>query len=206
MARDPETHWQRIYGKWADDQLPWIQPTPRCSLDLIRDAGLPPSAAIVDVGGGSSALVDHLLAEGFRNLTVLDVAPAALDRAKARLGQLAEQVAWVHADIRFWQPSRTYDLWHDRAVFHFLIDAEDQAAYLRALEAALSPRGIVVLGAFSAKGPDTCAGLPVRRLADEVLGDLLGAEFELLRIAHEDHVTCAGVTQRFVWGMWKRIG
>ena len=150
--RTRKEHWQTVYETKAPTDVSWYQPVPQRSLALIQSTGLPPSAALLDVGGGASTLADHLLAAGFSDITVLDVAPAALEAAQARLGAAGAPVQMIAADVTVWQPPRRYDLWHDRAVFHFLVDVALRAQYLDVLRAALAPGGYLVMATFGPEG------------------------------------------------------
>jgi trans-aconitate methyltransferase len=166
-------------------------------LELIEAMEIPREAAVIDVGGGASTLVDHLWERGFRDLTVLDISASALDEVRGRLG--ASAVRRLHEDVLEWQPDRRYDLWHDRAVFHFLVDETDRRGYVETLHSALNPGGALVLGTFAPDGPEVCSGLPVRRYSADDLSHLLGATFEPLQRRHEIHVTPGAVRQPFMW-------
>ena len=201
---DSKQHWDEVYAQKAEDAVSWFQPRPEASLALIAAAGLKPDDPIVDIGGGTSRLVDHLLAAGHKDVTVLDVAAAALEKSRARLGKQAERVHWIVADITRWRPERRYRLWHDRAVFHFLTEAADRAAYRRALEAGLAPGGHAVISSFALDGPERCSGLPVQRYSPETLAAELGAGFNLLEQHQEEHRTPAGKLQRFQYSVFAR--
>jgi trans-aconitate methyltransferase len=186
-------HWDETYLERADD-VSWFETTPATSIDMIRGLPLDSGAGIVDVGGGASTLVDHLLADGREDLTVLDLSQVALDRARARVGPSAP-VEWVCGDVTEWRPSRTYSLWHDRAVFHFLTEPAAQARYLEVLRAAV-PDGWVVLATFAPDGPDSCSGLPVaRHSVDDLTSALAG--FEVVDARRHVHTTPWGTEQPF---------
>jgi trans-aconitate methyltransferase len=191
-------YWDRVYAEREPAELSWYQPTPAVSLELIDALGVKPKAAVIDVGGGASTLVDDLVARRFTDLSVLDVSEVALAAAQRRVGDKAG-VCWLHADVLGWQPQRRYDLWHDRAAFHFLVAAADQEADLRTLRAALAPGGMVVLAAFAPEAPPTCSGLPVVRRTAAELADAVGCSFELLEERHERHTTPRGKPQPFTW-------
>ncbi|MEZ4336073.1 MAG: class I SAM-dependent methyltransferase [Sandaracinaceae bacterium] len=199
MSEACRAHWEGVYDERAPEAVSWFQDTPDSSLALIEHTGLGPDAAILDVGGGASRLVDHLLDRGYRDVTVLDVAERALARAKARLGARADEVAWVRADITSARLDRTFDIWHDRAVFHFLTEASDRAAYRARLHDALRPGGHVIVATFALGGPKRCSGLPVVRYSPEVLAETLGPGLSLREAWDELHTTPAGVEQRFVF-------
>lgn len=192
-------HWNRVYATKADDLLSWHQAFPEVSLQLIRRAGMDGDARIVDVGAGSSRLVDGLLDQGFTRLTLLDVAEAALERTRDRLGREAESVRFHVGDVRTFRPLETYDAWHDRAVFHFMYTAEDRAAYLESLRHALHPGGQVVLGTFAEDGPLKCSGLPVMRYSPRALAEALGPEFRAVETERELHVKPSGRIQPFTF-------
>jgi trans-aconitate methyltransferase len=196
MTDTIRSHWQAVWATKAPEAVSWYQPDPATSLALVEAAGTRPDEAVVDVGGGASLLVDRLLDRGFTDLTVLDVAAAALAHGRARLG---ERVAWVEADVLAWRPGRRFGLWHDRAVFHFLLEDEDQQAYRRVLEAAVAPGGQVILATFAPDGPERCSGLPVRRNDADGLARALGPAFTLLEQRREEHRTPGGALQRFCW-------
>ena len=198
-AHQRRQHWDNVYTSKAPNQLSWYQPVPATSLSLILAANLNPAAKIIDIGGGVSTLADNLLAQGYRSITVLDLASVALDQSKQRLGPAAKQINWLVADITTWQPHARYDLWHDRAVFHFLTDPGDRRAYFTALKNALQPGATVILATFALDGPERCSGLSVQRYSPETLAEELGSEFTLLETAPEDHHTPSGTIQRFVY-------
>ena len=202
MAR--QRHWDGVYNTKTSTGVSWYQDSPRLSLAMIEAAGLRPDAPLVDVGGGASTLVDGLLGRGFTDVTVLDVAESALVATRRRLGPLAERVSWVAADVTRWRSPRPFDLWHDRALFHFLTGQEDRDGYRRALEHALARDGQVVMATFAPDGPERCSGLPVVRYGPEALAAALGAEFSLVESRHEDHATPAGVIQKFVYCRFRR--
>ena len=203
MTDDPRTHWQKVYQTRSPTEVSWYQPVPHRSLELIQAAGPPPETAILDVGGGDSTLVDHLLAAGYTDISVVDVARAALDAARARVGAAGGGVQWIAADITAWRPVRRYGLWHDRAVFHFLVDPTLRAQYVEVLRAALVPGGHVVIATFGPEGPTRCSGLDVRRYSADELSAELGPLFRLVRSQIEEHVTPAGLAQQFLYGWWQ---
>lgn len=200
-----EAHWQSVYRSRPADEVSWYQSDPDVSLSLIRGCELEKDAALLDVGAGASVLVDHLLDEGFSDITVLDVAKEALDLSRHRLGARADQVRWQVADITEFLPDRAYDLWHDRAVLHFLTDAEQRAAYRAALEQALQPGGHLVVGTFAVDGPTRCSGLEIVQYDAPKLLDMLGSQFVLRKEQKEEHVTPAGTVQQFAWFVLQRV-
>lgn len=197
-------HWQGVFRTRADDEVSWYQPTPTPSLELIARCNLPADAGIIDVGGGSSRLVDALLDQGFSNLTVLDISSQALDRARQRLGARGNRVRWIEADVTQWQPDRTYDLWHDRAAFHFLTDPADRAAYRQALLSATAPGAHVVIATFALDGPEKCSGLPVQRYDPAGLARELTDGFTALDSIVHAHTTPSGSQQQFQFSLLQR--
>lgn len=198
---DRKQHWEEVYRQKPEDTVSWFQVHPDLSLELIREAGAAQVDPIIDVGGGASRLVDHLLQAGFTDLTVLDISEAALERAGARLGPSALKVQWLAVDITRWKPARLYRLWHDRAVFHFLTEAADRAAYLANLRAALKPGGHAVMASFAPGGPERCSGLPVQRYSPESLSEELGPAFRLRQSRAESHLTPGGRVQQFQYSL-----
>lgn len=200
---DAESHWSKVWDDSEPDEVSWFQPEPSVSLELVRGLGLPRSARIVDVGGGASRLVDHLLAEGYRDVTVLDVAEAALAKARDRLGPDAETVDWIVGDVREAGLDPAFDLWHDRAVFHFLTSEGDRERYVRQLEAALADGGYAILATFSPEGPERCSGLPVRRYDAEALSAEVGEAFALVDQRREQHATPWDTVQSFQYAVFE---
>ncbi|MFC2970271.1 class I SAM-dependent methyltransferase [Acidimangrovimonas pyrenivorans] len=202
-------HWDHAYGGAEDADLSWFEAEPRHSLDAILQK-LPPGAAVVDIGGGTARLAEALLEAGRGPVTVLDLSREALRRAQDRLGERAAEVIWIAADITAWQPDRRYAVWHDRAVFHFLTDAKDRAAYVRTLDAALEPGGTAIIATFAADGPERCSGLPVRRYAPEQLAAelerLAPGVFTLTGAVRFTHVTPRGVEQKFQQSSFRKAG
>jgi trans-aconitate methyltransferase len=206
MTADPASHdraryWDDRYEQLGDERVSWHQARPDVSLELIDALGVGRSAGVIDVGGGSSRLVDELIARDFTDLTVMDVSPVALDIARRRLDHPAS-VNWLPTDILTWTPRRRWNLWHDRAVFHFLTAPADRTAYLRRLVDALTPTGKFIIGTFANDGPNHCSGLPVSRfnqqeLADTIIGAIPGATITTTR--NEVHATPSGTTQPFTW-------
>lgn len=196
-------HWEQVYRDKAEDTVSWFQVHPQLSLELIR-AHTKPGEPIIDVGGGASRLVDHLLAEGYTDLTVLDLAETALERAGARLGPAALKVQWLVADVTRWRPQRRYRFWHDRAVFHFLTEPQDRAAYVAALNSALAPGDHALIASFAPDGPERCSGLPVQRYSPESLAAELGGSFRLRESREETHLTPMGRLQRFQYSLLER--
>jgi 2-polyprenyl-3-methyl-5-hydroxy-6-metoxy-1,4-benzoquinol methylase len=197
---DPRAHWEQVYRTKAPDQVSWYAPHLARSLDFIREAAPDKDAAILDVGGGESTLVDDLLLAGYRDVTVLDVSPHALDVTKARLRERGASVRWIAADVTTADlPAHRYDVWHDRAVFHFLTDSGVRAAYVRQVRHAVKPGGHVIVATFALDGPEQCSGLPVEHYDASSLHGAFGPQFALVRSAREVHRTPAGNEQPFTW-------
>ena len=190
-------HWNAAYREGDVSGLSWFQEDPGISLALIEELGVPPTAAVIDVGGGASVLASELVAKGFLDVTVLDISQSALDLAREHCPP--DPVRRVQADLLLWWPDRRFDLWHDRALFHFLVDHDEREGYLAVLRRALEPDGVVILATFAPDGPEFCSGLPVARYAPEELGELLGPDFTVECRRREEHITPAGVRQPFTW-------
>ena len=189
-------HWDGRYATIGDTNVSWFQPVPQNSLDLVC-AVASAGAGIVDVGGGASTLVDHLLERGYHDLTVVDLSQQALASAQARIGDAP--VRWVVSDIREWEPARTFDVWHDRAAYHFLTDPDDQQRYWALVRASVPVGGHVVIATFAEDGPQMCSGLPVQRYSLDALVSAMGAGFVVADTRREQHVTPTGGEQSFLW-------
>jgi 2-polyprenyl-3-methyl-5-hydroxy-6-metoxy-1,4-benzoquinol methylase len=200
---DRGEHWENVYRTKGEREVSWFQETPSLSLELIRSAGATRHSPIVDIGGGASRLVDAMVDEGYEAVTVLDLSESALVAAKARLGQAAAAVTWIVADVVGWQPRQRYDIWHDRAAFHFLTDAADRSAYVACLHAALRPGGHAIIATFALDGPERCSGLPVVRYDAASLGEVLGDAFSLIETKRHDHRTPMGTMQRFQFSVFR---
>lgn len=194
---DRQAHWQGVYETKAETEVSWFQERPATSLALIAATGLGPVARMVDVGGGASRLVDHLVEMGWRSVTVLDIAEAALERAQRRLGERANLVQWLVADVTAWSVPPSFDLWHDRAVFHFLTEPADRAAYAKTMAAAVPSGGHAIIGTFALDGPERCSGLPIQRYDADGLAGQFAGHFDLVEARMEDHLTPAGKVQKF---------
>ena len=206
MTSDDQEHWTRVYKEKAATSVSWYQPTAEPSLRALGQFGASPSSSIIDVGGGASNLVDALLEQGWRDITVLDIAAPALDAVKARLGALAKKVQWEGADITDWHPARKFDVWHDRAVFHFLTEPQQREAYRRALSQGVVVGGLVIIATFAPDGPEKCSGLPVQRYSAAELAAEMGESLQLIEAWREEHVTPWGAKQPFNWCAFRRVG
>ena len=199
-------HWDNVYITKGEAEVSWFQDSPATSLEMIRAAVPDRDAAIIDIGGGASRLVDALLHDGYRDVSVLDLSANALDAAKKRIGAAASMVDWVVADATTWQPAKTYGVWHDRAAFHFLTDPRDRAAYVKRLRSAVIPGGHVIIATFAPDGPEKCSGLPVQRHDAASLAAELGRDFELVETRNETHRTPWDATQAFQFSRFRRRG
>jgi ubiquinone/menaquinone biosynthesis C-methylase UbiE len=198
-------HWDEIYNTKTVYAVSWFQPHAERSLRFIHRTGLPKSASIIDVGGGASTLVDDLLDEGYTSLTVLDISATALAASKSRLGRQATRIDWIEADItEVVLPPASYDIWHDRAVFHFLTDRHDRQAYVAAVDRAVKPGGFVIVATFAEDGPPQCSGLPVMRYVPDSLHTEFGESFEIIGHEFEIHQTPWDAVQKFVYCCFRK--
>jgi len=197
-------HWETVYDAKHFTDVSWYQSRPDTSLRMIRESGIARTDAIIDIGGGASTLVDHLLEAGYADVSVLDLAAGAFRQSRERLGARAGEVRWLVADVTRFEPERLYALWHDRAVLHFLTAGADRERYVSVLREAVAPGGAVLLATFGPDGPLRCSGLEVRRYDLDRMRDLLGPEFDLADHVLEDHRTPSGGTQQFLCTRWRR--
>jgi 2-polyprenyl-3-methyl-5-hydroxy-6-metoxy-1,4-benzoquinol methylase len=200
---DRKNHWENIYSKKLLTEVSWYQPTPQTSLDLIAKLNLDKDASIIDIGGGDGYLVDHLLDLGYTDITVLDISVNAIERAKKRLGSRASEVKWIVSDITSFQPEKEYDVWHDRAVFHFLTSESDIKKYQTSLESGLASDGYLVIGTFSDNGPLKCSGIEISQYAQN---ELIACFNELtpIKTFNQDHPTPFDTIQNFTFGVFRR--
>lgn len=194
-----EQHWQSIYHQKEPIQVSWYQPYPSMSMEMIRSTKASPNASIIDVGGGSSLFVDALLYSEYKDVSVLDISSAALEHSKQRLGSRASQVQWLTSDVLQFEPPKIYDVWHDRAVFHFLIHPEDSERYIQLLKKALRSQGHFILATFATDGPNKCSGFPVEQYDEDKIQRVLGPDFQWMQTKQESHVTPSGVEQKFIY-------
>ncbi|MBU1191693.1 MAG: class I SAM-dependent methyltransferase [Gammaproteobacteria bacterium] len=197
MQNERKAHWEQVYRDKSPLEVSWYQTAPTLSLELILASGIDRDSPLIDVGGGASTLVDNLLACGFTAISVLDISAQALAHARQRLGLQSQQVHWIDADITRFEPTERYALWHDRAVFHFLTEADDRLRYRQALARALKPDGQVIIGTFAPGGPLRCSGLPIVQYDAASLQAEFGAAFELVETRSETHRTPSGKDQLF---------
>jgi SAM-dependent methyltransferase len=198
------THWEQLWTSRGGSDVSWHEPTPAVSLRLMEAAGLSPESCVVDVGGGDSRLVDALVERGLRCVTVLDISRAALVRAQERLGNAGRLVTWIATDVTASWRIDPVDIWHDRAVFHFLVDSDDRRRYLNHLRETLKPSGTAIIATFAPEGPERCSGLPVVRYAPETLAEELGPEYQLVESLRHDHLTPTGVSLLYQYSRFVR--
>ena len=202
MESDRKKHWETVYETKQPNEVSWTQENPKTSLDFIRATNLSKTAKIIDIGGGDSKLVDFLLEAGYENLTVLDISEKALERAKKRLGKKAEKINWIISDITEFQPETTYDIWHDRATFHFLTTAEQVEKYVQIVEKQVI--SFLIIGTFSEKGPKKCSGLDIKQYSENELENQFSNRFKKLKCITEDHVTPFETTQNFTFCVFEK--
>lgn len=199
-------HWEHVYKTKPSDSVSWFQPHAEKSLAIIQNLGVTKDANIIDVGGGASMLVDDLLTQGYKNLSVLDLSEEALNVAKERLGQSAQKVRWIEEDVtKLSLDKHSIDVWHDRAVFHFLTDKKDQERYIKTVLNAVKPGGYVVVATFAKDGPKECSGLPVQRYSADGIHNRFGSPFEKLGHENESHQTPLGSKQKFVYCYCRKV-
>lgn len=203
-GQDRRAHWDHVHASRPEAETSWFEEMPALSLAMIRATGVARDAAIIDIGGGASRLVDALLRDGYTALTVLDLSGQALATVRTRLGDRAARVSWVAADVTAWEPSRAYAVWHDRAAFQFLIEAADREAYVARALRALPAGGHLIIGTFAPDGPERCSGLPVQRYDAASLSATLGPAFAPVETRLHAHLTPAGRTQRFQFTRFRR--
>jgi SAM-dependent methyltransferase len=202
-----QAHWENVYTTKSENEVSWFQQSPAPSLELIVQVGAVSNSAIIDIGGGASRLVDNLIEQEFQDVTVLDLSGAALAAAKSRLesrlGTRAERVNWIVADATTFEPAKPYDIWHDRAAFHFLTDEKDRTAYIARLKRGLKIGGHAIIATFALDGPEKCSGLPVARYDSASLGQALGTAFELVHTQRHEHATPWGSRQIFQFSVFR---
>jgi len=203
MNLDRKKHWETVYETKNPDQVSWTQETPKTSLEFIHSFGLNKTAKIIDIGGGDSKLVDYLLDEGFENITVLDISAKSLEKAKNRLGEKSNKVNWIVSDITEFEPNMTFDVWHDRATFHFLTKTDQIKKYMNIARNSVS--GFLTIGTFSKNGPEKCSGLEIKQYNEEQLTAELKNGFDKIKCVTEDHLTPFETTQNFLFCSFKKL-
>lgn len=199
-----QEHWEKIYQHKQLSEVSWYEPVPATSLKIISELSLSKDAAIIDIGGGDSLLADQLLELGYTNITVLDISSIAIEKAKTRLGPKAGLIKWVVSDMLLYSGTERYDLWHDRAAFHFLTDPEDQQLYLQLINKNLKEDGYLVVSTFSLEGPSTCSTLPVQQYSESTLLDLFSDYFSKIRCYTDDHITPFQTVQQFIFCFFQK--
>lgn len=192
-------HWENLYLTKQLNQVSWYQPTPETSLNLIEELNLPKTAKIIDIGGGDSFLADYLLALGYQDITVLDIAEAAFNRAKKRLGLNAKKIQWIVADAANFKPTVQYDCWHDRAAFHFLTEENEIKNYITTLQQSLNTKGSLIIGTFSEQGPEKCSGISIRQYSETTMAERFKEHFNKIKCLTIDHQTPFNTQQNFVF-------
>lgn len=205
MTLNTEKHWENVYESKEIDKVSWYQENCTATLDMIRQVPHDGNSSIIDVGSGATQLISSLLSMGQKNITALDISKTALSKAKAQLGQKADKINWVHASITTWSPDKVYDLWHDRAVYHFLTEEADRKAYVSTLKKALKKGGTLIISSFGLDGPEKCSNLPVRRHSPEMFDEELGPEFKRVECRTVEHETPWSSTQQFVYCRYQRL-
>jgi len=202
---DNKKHWENIYKTKKLSEVSWFQSTPETSLNFFQQFNVPKTAKIIDIGGGDSLLVDHLLDLGYQNITILDISESALNRAKQRLGNRAKKVTWVVSDVTSYISTEKYDFWHDRAAFHFLTDEKEISTYLNIAQKSINPTGILVIGTFSEQGPKKCSGIEIKQYSESSMTERLKTFFEKIKCITIDHKTPFETIQNFVFCSFRKL-
>lgn len=199
-----KAHWDKIYQTKSLNEVSWFQPKPETSLNFFKEFKIAKEAKIIDIGGGDSLLVDHLLDLGYGDITVLDISANALERAKQRLGKRAAEVKWIEADAANFVPKEQYDFWHDRAAFHFLTSEQEIEQYLQTVQAAIRPSGVLVMGTFSEQGPSKCSGIDIKQYSEKTMTNLLTQFFDKIKCITVDHRTPFETIQQFIFCSFRK--
>jgi len=202
---DRKKHWENIYQTKELKEVSWFQPTPETSLDFFKQFNIPTTAKVIDIGGGDSFLVDHLLNLGYQDISVLDISAAAIEKAKQRLGDKANNVKWIVADAANFKPTEKYDFWHDRAAFHFLTEEQEISNYLETAEQYINSTGVLLIGTFSEQGPTKCSGIEIKQYTETTMTDRLKKFFEKIKCITVDHKTPFNTTQNFVFCSFRKL-
>jgi len=202
---DRKKHWENIYQAKELKEVSWFQPTPETSLDFFKQFNIPTSAKVIDIGGGGSFLVDHLLDLGYQDISVLDISAAAIDNAKQRLGDRAKIVKWIVADAATFKPTEKYDFWHDRAAFHFLTDENEISNYLETAQQNINSGGVLVIGTFSEQGPKKCSGIEIKQYSESTMTERLKKFFDKIKCITVDHKTPFNTIQNFVFCSFRKL-
>lgn len=202
METDRKNHWETVYGTKLRNEVSWTQEKPKTSLDFFRETNFEKSAKIIDIGGGDSKLVDFLLEEGYENISVLDISAKGLERAKKRLGKNAEKVNWIVSDITEFIPETTYDIWHDRATFHFLTSSEQIETYRKTIEKWVT--GFLIIGTFSEEGPKKCSGLEIKQYSETAIENEFSKDFKKIKCIIDVHITPFETIQNFIFCIFSK--
>ncbi|HTL81334.1 MAG TPA: class I SAM-dependent methyltransferase [Bacteroidia bacterium] len=202
---DRHEHWEKIYQTKQLSEVSWYQPTPETSLAFFDQFHVPKNAKVIDVGGGDSFLVDHLLDRGYTDITVLDISETAIERVKKRLGEKASKVKWIVGDAATFVPSEQFDFWHDRAAFHFLTDEKEISDYLETAQQSINPSGVLVIGTFSEQGPKKCSGIEIKQYSENSMTDRLKKFFEKIKCIKVDHKTPFDTIQNFIFCSFRKL-
>jgi|SRR6185312_6626557 len=202
---DRKKHWENIYSTKELKDVSWYQPTPTTSLDFLKQFNIAKTAKIIDVGGGDSFLVDHLIDTGYEDITVLDISSVSLERAKKRLGDKATKVKWIVADAATFKPTEQYDFWHDRAAFHFLTQDQDINNYVDTISQSIKSTGILVIGTFSEQGPKKCSGIEIKQYSETTMTERLQKFFKKIKCISVDHKTPFDTIQNFIFCSFKKL-
>lgn len=201
---DRKAHWENLYNTKQLDEVSWYQSTPETSLNFIKELNIPKSGSIIDIGGGDSFLVDKLIELGYQNITVLDISRKAIERAKQRLGEQSEQVIWIEADASNFSPGKTYDLWHDRAAFHFLTEEKEIKNYIKSAEKGIKDSGNLIIGTFSKDGPEKCSGIRITQYDESILEEKFRSSFIKTNCKLIEHETPSNTIQNFIFCSFKK--
>jgi len=201
--QNQKEHWEKVYQTKENTDVSWYQPIPQTSIDFLQEAKTPKNAEIIDIGGGESNFVNYLLAEGYENITVLDISQTAIDHKKEALGESAKKITWIVSNITDFQPNKKYDFWHDRATFHFLIQPTYIEKYTQTIQNNINNNGILVIGTFSETGPVKCSGLEIKQYTEETLSEMVGKHFEKIKCVTTTHNTPFDTTQNFIFCSFK---
>lgn len=201
---DRVKHWENIYQTKDSKEVSWYQPNPTTSLEFIKQLSIPTTAKIIDIGGGDSFFVDHLIDLGYTDITVLDISATSLDKAKLRLGNRATKVKWIVADVVTFKPNEQYDFWHDRAAFHFLTQEQEITNYINTIHKSITPNGVLVIGTFSEQGPSKCSGIVVKRYSETTITERFNKFFKKIKCITVDHRTPFNTIQNFIFCSFKK--
>lgn len=202
---DRKKHWENIYQTKDLKDVSWFQPTPTTSLDFLKEYNIPTTAKIIDIGGGDSFFVDHLLDLGYLDISVLDISEAAINKAKQRLGDRSTKVKWIVSDAATFKPTEKYDFWHDRAAFHFLTQEQEITNYIDIVQQSIKPKGVLVIGTFSEQGPKKCSGIEIKQYSEVSMTDRLKKFFEKIKCITVDHKTPFDTIQNFVFCSFRKL-